>query len=153
MIVPPCCCSLFVHTQVDASIRYACSTGASCQAANVNMDRQRLSPAEGASHSHFSVEKPIPATFSDAIDAIGMGRFQNRLLLLCGMVSLCCWLLISRARAASCERSRACMFCSVRPGCVDCVSMLLLYLHPNARCLSDQVYTMLVFMLSMGSSW
>lgn len=49
------------------------------------MDRQRLSPAEGASHSHFSVEKPIPATFSDAIDAIGMGRFQNRLLLLCGM--------------------------------------------------------------------
>ena len=28
-----------------------------------------------------------PSAFSDAIDAIGMGPFQNRIILMCGMVS------------------------------------------------------------------
>lgn len=33
-----------------------------------------------------SVRRPLPATFSDAIDAIGMGPFQHLLMLICGMV-------------------------------------------------------------------
>ena len=97
---------------VDASIRTVCSKGASCQAVNVNMDRQRLSPAdsEGASHSHSSVEKPLPATFSDAIDAIGMGQFQNRLLLVCGMVSLCLFPMKELPRASCRERAFSALY-------------------------------------------
>lgn len=30
----------------------------------------------------------LPATFSDAIDAIGMGSFQKRLILIAGMVRM-----------------------------------------------------------------
>ena len=33
------------------------------------------------------MESPNRPTFSDAIDEIGMGPFQSRLLLVCGMVS------------------------------------------------------------------
>lgn len=41
-----------------------------------------LPPAEGARQ-----QRPPPANFSEAIDRIGLGPFQTRLVIMCGMVS------------------------------------------------------------------
>ena len=49
------------------------------------MHSERFCLKEGQADKVMESQK-LP-TFSDAIDAIGMGPFQSRLLLICGMVS------------------------------------------------------------------